>query len=327
LSGVSSCRRANDFMSPSLTLRLGVCSGLPARAVVVGLACLATVLGGCRIMRSRKTSDEGVAAARQLSLQGMDAQQRGQWERAETFFATAILRCPGDERARFGYAETLWHRGDWETAIVQMEEAVRLSGRDPARVVRLGQMYVARGDYARAGRQADSAIATNDQMAAAWALKGRVQAAQGERTAALSSYHRALVHEQPLADVRLAIAQIYAEEGRPQRALATVQSLAATYPPGQMPPEVALQEGLALRALGRNQDSARVLAAAANRGAPVDLLVELARSQDLAGDRTGARQTLNNALRVAPGHEKCLALLNAFAASESSVATAAASLP
>ena len=71
---------------------------------------LATALlpPGCRVFRRHKISDESIAAARQLSLQGIDAQQKGQGEQAEMLFAAAILRCPTDERARSCYAESLW---------------------------------------------------------------------------------------------------------------------------------------------------------------------------------------------------------------------------
>src|SRR6266516_3723956 len=110
---------------------------------------------GCRTFRPHRVSDESIAAARQLSLQGIDAQQRGHWDRAESLFAAAILKCPSDERARYGYAESLWQRGAWQQAVEHMEEAVRLSGNDPERLVRLGQMYRARGDLVRARRQAE----------------------------------------------------------------------------------------------------------------------------------------------------------------------------
>src|SRR4051812_28677382 len=166
-------------------------------AIAAAFAC-AIVLpaSGCRVFRGHKVSAESIAAARQLSLQGIDAQQRGQWDRAETLFAAAILKCPTDERARYGYAESLWQRGMWPQAVQHMEEAVRLSGNDPERLMRLGQMYAARGDVDRAARLADRAIAANGQLAAAWALRGEVLQAQGDNAAALTSFHRALSYEQ-----------------------------------------------------------------------------------------------------------------------------------
>src|SRR3954466_2921026 len=85
---------------------------------------------GCRVFRGHKISEENIAAARQLALQGIDAQQRNHWERAESLFAAAIVKCPSDERARHGYAEALWQRGVWQQAVEQMEESVRLSAGD-----------------------------------------------------------------------------------------------------------------------------------------------------------------------------------------------------
>ena len=55
---------------------------------------------------------ENVVTSRQLSLRGMEAVQQGNWELAETRFASAVEACPVDERARCRYAETLWQRGE-----------------------------------------------------------------------------------------------------------------------------------------------------------------------------------------------------------------------
>jgi tetratricopeptide (TPR) repeat protein len=295
-------------------------------SVLGGLLIAAFVLsGGCRAFRSHKISDESIAAARQLSLQGMDAQQRGRWDRAETLFAAAILKCPSDERARYGYAESLWQRGASQQAVEHMEEAVRLSGNDPERRVRLGQMYRARGHLDLAGRQADLAIAVNGQLAAAWALRGQVLQAQGDRNAALTSYHRALSYQQPLPEVQLAIAEIYAQENRPQRALATLQSLAGSYAPGQVPSQVLVGQAVALRALSRHQDATRLLTQAVQQpNPPVELLCELARTQMLDGDIAAARQTLASALIRGPRHPGCLALAEELNASRSNVVTASA---
>ncbi len=306
---------------------LRIASRLPCRLVMSGGLLITLLIGslGCRSFRSHKVSDESIAAARQLSLQGIDAQQHGQWDRAETLFAAAILKCPSDERARYGYAESLWQRGATRQAVEHMEEAVRLSGNDPERLVRLGQMYRDRGDLAGAGRQAEAAIAVNGELAAAWALRGDILLTQGDSGGALISFHRALNYEQPLPDVQLAIARIYAQENRPQRVLATLQSLAASYPAGQVPREVLVQEGLALRALGRHQDAAGALAAAASLdNPPPELLCELARTQMLAGNATAARQTLNMGLQRAPQHPLFVALAGELNATRSAVIPAAA---
>jgi tetratricopeptide (TPR) repeat protein len=285
-------------------------------ACALALAALAGA-GGCRAFRCQKVSDETIAEARQLSLQGMAARQRGRWEQAEALYADAVLKCPRDERARCGYAESLWQRGAQTEAVAHMEEAVRLSGHDPERAVQLGEMYLARGELARAGQQAERAVAANGQLAGAWALRGKVLAAQGSRTDALASFHRALKLQSQYPEVQLALAEIYNQQNRPQRALATLQSLADSFPPDQVPIDVLIHQGLALRQLGRHADAARSLAQAADRGSPsADLLYELGRTQLSAGDATAARLAIAAALERDPAHIGAQALRDELATGE-----------
>jgi len=61
---------------------------------------------------------------------------------------------------------------------------------------------------------------------AAWALRGDVQRAEGSRTEALVSYHRALCYQPQFPEVQLALADVHSQDGKPQRALATIQALA-----------------------------------------------------------------------------------------------------
>jgi tetratricopeptide (TPR) repeat protein len=286
-------------------------------ACALALAALALAGSGCRALRCQKVPDEAIAEARQLSLQGMTARQQGRWELAETLYAEAVLKCPRDERARCGYAESLWQRGAQVEAVAHMEEAVRLSGHDPERVVQLGEMYLARGELGRAGQQAERAVAANGQLAGAWALRGKVLAAQGSRTEALASFHRALVLQGQYPEVQLALAEIYNQQDRPQRALATLQALADGYPPDQLPVDVLIHQGLALRKLGRHADAARSLAQAAERGSPsADLLYELGRTQLTAGDAPAARQSIAAALERDPTHVGARSLREEIAATD-----------
>lgn len=273
-----------------------------AVGLLAGLVCIQAA-SGCRAFRCGKASDESIGAARQLSLQAMDARQKGHWDQAEQFYAAAITRCPQDERARCGYAEALWRRGDQTEAVAHMEEAVKLSGNDPERLVELGKMYLALGETRGAATQAERAIAANRQLAGAWALRGDVLKAEGDRNEAVSSYHRALSYQSHYPQVQLALAEIYGQQNRGARALATLQALASYYPPGQVPTEVSFRQGLVLRSLGRHRDATECLAAAAKQGAPsVELLYELAHSQILSGDAANARLTLATAQRRYPEH-------------------------
>jgi tetratricopeptide (TPR) repeat protein len=272
-------------------------------------ACVLAAAGGCRALRCQQVSDEAIASARQLSLQGFDAQQRGRWDLAESLFATAVIKCPTDERARCGYAESLWHRGARVEAVAHMEQATRLSGHDPERLVQLGHMHREQGDLARAAEQADRAITANPQLASAWALRGEVERASGRPTTALASFHRALALQPHFPPVQLAVSEIYMAENRPQQALATLQALGNDFPPGQAPIDLLVRQSDALQKMGRQPDAARTLAAAAERGNPsADLLFALAQAQASIGDAAAARLALDAALARQPQHAGCLAL-------------------
>lgn len=279
---------------------------------------------GCRALRCTDASDAALAAARRQSLQALDAQQRGQWDQAETLFAAAIEQCPADERARHGYAHALWQRGAHDEAIAHMEEAVRLSGNDPERMVELGSMYLHRGQLHRAADQADRAIAADPQLAAAWVLRGQSHQSLGQSDNALASLHRALSLRANYPEAQLAIAAIYTQQDRPQRALATLQALSDSHPPDQIPADVLIQEAFAFRALGRHSDSAAKLALATERGnASADLYYELARSQSLAGNTHAARDAVSAALARDATHAASLALAHDLLPRGGTIAAAA----
>jgi tetratricopeptide (TPR) repeat protein len=283
------------------------------RCLVVILACV-NCLTGCRSLSCKKESDESIALTRQLSLQGKDAQQKGKWDKAEEYFAEAVQRAPADERARCGYAESLWQRGAQELAVTHMVEAVKLSGDDPERIVQLGQMYLTLNNLPAALRQADKALAANKYLPHAWALKADVQRATGQREEALASYHRALSLQPHYPAAQVAVAELYDGSGRQQRALATLQSLADQYPPGSVPPDVLFRQGLVLKQLGRHQDAADSLAAAARIQPTPQLLVELAHCRLQAGDLGSATLANNNALQLDPYFAAALQLRSELAA-------------
>jgi tetratricopeptide (TPR) repeat protein len=260
------------------------------------------LLVGCALNKSRVHDD--TLSARQLSLQGIDARQRGQLEQAESLFSKATEMCPVDERIRSQYAETLWESGRRDQAVAHMEEAVRLSGGNSDFVVRLGEMYLERGQLDRAADRAETATQKSPQLAAAWALRGDVLRAQGHSAESLASFHRAMSLQSHYPHVQLAVADIYRSAGRPARALATLRTLADEYPPCEIPQQVLLLQGLALKELHRYEASAKLLADAARQGEPSSqLLLHLAETQWMAGDPVNARLTVQAALGQPPTSE------------------------
>ena len=275
------------------------------------LLLLPVISTGCVSLRRHPVA-ANVVRARQLSHQGIDAMQQGKWEEAEILFAQAIEHCAADERAHHRYAEALWHRGAWQEAMEHMESAVSLSGEDAALLVQLGEMYLARGQFHSAGAQAERAIQRKRQSAGAWKLRGDVLRRQGDWEEAMLSYHRALSIEPHQPEAQLALSELYLQQQRPRRALSTLESLASHSTTGEIPQQVLLMQGVALKQLERYQDAAGVLAQAAEQHLTGEVLFQLAEAQWLAGDAASAQVAVQGALQRLPQDQRAEALLAAI---------------
>ncbi len=272
------------------------------RAGILMVCGAAMTLSGCKML-PRGSSNEQLLASRRMSLQGTDALQRGHWEEAEALFANAVKRCAVDERAHAGYAEALWQRGAFEPAIREMEKAAQLAEGNQQLLVRLGEMRFARGDKDGAVNCAQRALDRDRECFAAWALHAQCLRAQGKLEDALNSYHRALRGQAHSPEVQLAVAEIYCDTNRPQRALSTLATLADGYGPGNTPARVFQLQGIVQTQLKRYDDAVQSLVAAAERAPSVEVLKQLSVAQQLAGDTLGARKTVAEALRLAPNDD------------------------
>ena len=271
------------------------------------LALMLTVLAslawsGCATMK-RNPVAENVVKARQLSVNGISAMEGNRWDEAEACFSEAIRTCPADERAHRHYAELLWRKGEKELAVVHLKRSVRLSGDDPQLLTQLGEMYLANGQLELAWQQAEAAIGAQTQLPTAWALHGEVLKRRGKLDEALVSFHRALSCQPDFPAVQMAVAETYQLQGRPWRALSTIESLAASYPPEQVPPGVLFLRGIALKSLHRYEDAADALAAAQRPDFPsIDLLYHLSDAQLQSGDLGSAKLSARAALELDPDH-------------------------
>lgn len=263
-------------------------------------------LAGCACLHRNKV-DANVVSARQLSLRGIDAMQRDQWDDAEALFGDALRKNPADERAHRHFAELLWRRGQHQVAIRHQEESVRLSGGDPALLVELGEMYLQQGNADAALDCANDAIDANSHLSGAWALRGDIHRRREEPSKALECYHRALNYQSHYPHVQLALAELYQQAEQPRRALSTLESLASQFPPERVPQEVEFQRGMALKSLGRYQDAVEAMTVATQRGEPTpDLLCQLGEVQFLAGNVANARLAVQAALARSPQHSGSL---------------------
>ena len=281
----------------------------------VGLVCsllvAMTLLGaGCRLPGREGPVSESLVTSRQFCQQGVAAGERGQWQRAEELLSEAVRTCPSDPEARRHYAEALWHRGQREEAVAELEEATRLAVDNAESHVLLAEKRLAMGELELAGRSAQLAIDVDPKLAGAWFMRGRVRRAAGRAKQALSDYHRALGLAPNDPTTLLEIAEVYRELNEPQRALAALYRLADSYPPEEEPQQVLYLQGLAYGAVNRWDEAAESFSAASTRERPTpEILFRLAEAELHAERPVQAVTAAREALAEDPQHQPARALL------------------
>ena len=258
---------------------------------------------GCRTLVQQKSNSQ-LVTARQLSLRGADALQRSRDQDAELLFSEALRNSSLDERAHWGYATTLWKRGDRQRAIEHMREALRLSGRNPEYAIRLGEMNLEMGDRVAAREAAKSVLAHHRNNAEAWALLGDTHESEKDWPAALECYNHALLIRSDYPRVQLTVAEIYRHTGRPQRSLAALDRMSDLRSTATNDPEVLLIRGMALADLNRKAEAADALAKASERmpADRVDKQIQLVHAQHRIGELVPARMTLGRLIASNTGN-------------------------
>jgi tetratricopeptide (TPR) repeat protein len=268
-----------------------------------------SMTSGCRAI-SRYGESRQTIAARRLSRQGLEAMHAGQWDVAEGLFAGALDITSADDRAHWGLAESLWQRGERETALVHMEQAVRLSASDPRLMRRLARMYLDLDRVTEAERQTLAALEADRESAEVWALRGDCLVKRGDHLGALAAYHRALAIQPDYPEVQLQAAELYRIQGRYDRLLATIDRLQESLGTGdECPVRGQLLRGIALRHLDRPLEAQRCFAEA-SRGAPLDPEphLQLADLYLLMGDLDAAYKSLEQANSLAPASQVAIDL-------------------
>ena len=274
------------------------------------LVTAAGLSAGCHFRGLDGPVPRSLVLSRQLSQQGLSAMERGNWTRADELLAQAVKVFPQDAEARYHYSEALWKRNDRAAALEQIDKALELAPEDPKILLRAAQMRIAMDDVREAGTLIDKAIDADPKNPSAWTLRGRLRSKAGELREALGDYHRALGYRPDDRETLLEVAEVYRRLNRPRRALAALQTLGDTYPPGEETPEVLYLTGLSYSALGRYAEAIDCLLQAQARGsATPDVLYWLAEAQLKAGQPTDARRTAVQLLAIAPRHAGGLALV------------------
>ena len=231
----------------------------PARNLAgpLSAACAVIVLAmaGCRIPGYGGFNSHAVLTSRQLSQQGIAATNQRDWDSAEKLFAQAVATCPQDVDARRQYAEALWRRGAREEAIAQLVEANKISPEDPTVLDRLAEIRLLANHVDDARRDAEAAIDLDPKSADAWVVRGKIMRQLGDNRQALADLHRALSYDPRNQQILHELAQTYLAAGEPQRALSNLQALLDSHPPGEEPPGLMYEAGLAYAGFGRFDDA------------------------------------------------------------------------
>lgn len=223
----------------------------------------------------------------------------GRWDVAETLFTDALDVSKSDDRAHWGLAESYWKRDERELAIEHMEQAVRLSAGDPKFVERLGRMYLDVGRDDEADSHSRWALQSKRDSPDAWRLRGDCLHASGKDEEALAAYHRALALQPDYPEVQLRAAEIYRDQHRYDRLLATLDRMQDGVGAEGTPPQADMLQGVAMRELGRTEEARRAFIRAAEKN-PSDAAphLEIAALALESGDVDVARRSLAAATRV-----------------------------
>ena len=262
---------------------------------------------GCQSMSHKQ--QQKLIDARRHSGMGFQKIHNGSWEDAEKLFTQALEKSENDERAHWGLAEAHWNREKTALAVEHMEQAVRLSAGDPKMVQRLGQMYLDMGRLEEAKTHSLWALESERDSAEAWALYGDcLRAAAGASDPdhpalqpALAAYHRALALQPDYPKVQQTAAEIYLQQQRYDRVLATLDRLHDTHGVDAASSRVDLLRGIALRQEGRTDDAkVSFRRAIAKDGSDPEPLIELAALELKDGQVERARSALEQAAKIAP---------------------------
>lgn len=228
------------------------------------LAGAITCFSGCASFH--QATVEKRIAAEKLSLQGMQAMRQGDAEKAARYLREATLQKPNDVYSRTQLAEAFAGTGQTEAAIRELQTAIELSPTQCGLHTRLGEMYLQAGQMLAAEHQVEQALSINQTSGAAWQLRGELDARKGDWENALKHYQLALVHLGESPAVQMKIAEIYRQQQRPLRALATLEPLAEQAALDETSPSAAITlYGLVLNDLKQYDRAVEQFKIAANR--------------------------------------------------------------
>jgi tetratricopeptide (TPR) repeat protein len=266
--------------------------------------------GGCQALHPfAQTTKAKLSSAREWANGGLEAFQSGHMQRAQGFFKRATEQSPTDFRSRANLARTLSQSGELNTAIAEMQQAVKHSANDPAMLVELGAMYLSAGQIANANAQAEIALAANHRFASAWKLKGQIARSQNELDQALAHLHKAASCSPDRLDIHLELVNTYRAKDEPLKALAAVDHLLAQHPIDSQPIQAIVAKSEILMQLNQQSTAIATLRRAqTGDSTSAEIAARLVQLQIRTGRLANAKATLNQARIQFPDSDQLLEL-------------------
>jgi tetratricopeptide (TPR) repeat protein len=165
------------------------------------------------------------------AISGNTAMVQRDWERAEQLYQAALAASPTDLLALLGLADIAHAHGQFDKALVQLQEAIGQAGL-PNLHYRLGQLYVEQGQLEEAIAQFDQAQSLAPRVARFHEALGDACLTAGDAACAAEQY-RAAAHSDDLPDVDsqlIAEADLWRQRGRVDEALPHYEAAVATRP-------------------------------------------------------------------------------------------------
>ncbi len=239
--------------------------------------------------------------------QGIEAFERGDASLALQFFLKAERLRPQDARVANALGNTWFTLNHLSKAQGEYARALRLDPKLAAARKNLGILEFRRGQWAEATRNLAIVTGQSPQDAVAWRFLGFSRQAAGRNRQAAEALQHSLQLDPQDAQTRLALAEVEAQEGSRDAAIADYRRLRRS---AALDVSSQRKVGLALMRLNDPQDAADQLAFVAQHSpGDADLELVLAQAQAGAQQLDQARQTLQSALKSAKDKSRLEALL------------------
>ncbi|MBW3543399.1 MAG: tetratricopeptide repeat protein, partial [Planctomycetes bacterium] len=185
-------------------------------------------LGLCGCAAFRPSTGSSCAEAHALADQARQAEDEGQFERADDLLERALLVNPDDAEIHRRRARLLLNHGDVDGAVAHLRYAIARDPEDAAGLMDLAELLARRGRLPEAERAAHEALSLEPLHVEGLLLVARLATARGGEAEALEIWHRVLGLEPENVEARLGIAEVRLRGEHPEQAAPLLRAVCRT---------------------------------------------------------------------------------------------------